>query len=181
MERLRRTADPSDTDREIYQCAAQQAQLILENANETGELRRAIDRVQDDKLLFDAVMQRQFYLLHDWRLSGELTNYRRFFDIDALIGIRAELPSVIAATHTRIERMVLNGEIGGVRVDHPDGLRDPLAYFRRLRELLPEGRIYIEKILENDERLNEEWPIDGTVGYDFLSKVNRWTINELTP
>ena len=123
--------------------------------------------------LFDAVMQRQFYMLHDWRLSGELTNYRRFFDIDALIGIRAELPSVMAATHARIERMVLNGEIDGVRVDHPDGLRDPLAYFRRLRELLPEGRIYIEKILENDERLNEEWPIEGTVGYDFLSKVNR--------
>ena len=173
MERLRRIADPSDTDRVVYQRAAQQAQRILENAHATGELRRAIDRVQDDKRLFDAVMQGQFYMLHDWRLSGELTNYRRFFDIDALIGIRPELPSVIAATHTRIEMMVLNGEIDGVRVDHPDGLRDPLAYFRRLRELLPEGRIYIEKILENDERLNEEWPIEGTVGYDFLSKVNR--------
>jgi (1->4)-alpha-D-glucan 1-alpha-D-glucosylmutase len=173
MERLRRIAEPSASDRASYQRAAQQAQLILESAHVTGELRRAIDRVQDDKRLFDAVMQSQFYMLHDWRLSGELTNYRRFFDIDALIGIRAELPSVVAATHRRIERMVLNGEIDGVRVDHPDGLRDPLAYFRRLRELLPEGRIYIEKILENDERLNEEWPIEGTVGYDFLSKVNR--------
>ena len=55
----------------------------------------------------------------------------------------------------------------------PDGLRDPLQYFGRLRQALPAGRIYVEKILENDERLNEDWPIDGTVGYDFLAKVNR--------
>ena len=90
-----------------------------------------------------------------------------------LIGVRAEISSVLAATHVRIETMIRKGEIDGVRVDHPDGLRDPLSYFTRLRELLPDGRIYIEKILENDERLNEEWPIDGTVGYDFLAKVNR--------
>ena len=161
------------TDRTHYRRHCSEAQRILADAHETGRCSAHVDRVQDDKSLFDAVLQRQFYLLHHWRLSGELTNYRRFFDIDSLIGIRAEIPSVLAATHARIERMILNGEIDGVRVDHPDGLRDPLAYFRRLRELLPEGRIYIEKILENDERLNEEWPIDGTVGYDFLAKVNR--------
>jgi (1->4)-alpha-D-glucan 1-alpha-D-glucosylmutase len=173
MERLRRVVDPGEADRAAYQRCAQQAQRILANAEKSGELQSAMDRVLGDKRLFDAVMQRQFYKLHDWRLSGELSNYRRFFDIDTLIGVRTELPGVMAATHVRIERMVANGEIDGVRVDHPDGLRDPLAYFRRLRELLPDGRIYIEKILENDERLNEEWPIDGTVGYDFLAKVNR--------
>ncbi len=173
MERLRRIADPGEAERTNYQRYAQQARRVIADAHATGDLQRAVDRVQQDKTLFDAVMQGQFYMLHDWKLSGELTNYRRFFDIDTLIGIRAELPGVMAATHARIERMVFNGEIDGVRVDHPDGLRDPLTYFRRLRELLPEGRIYIEKILENDERLNEEWPIDGTVGYDFLAKVNR--------
>ena len=104
---------------------------------------------------------------------AKLTNYRRFFDIDALIGVRAEQSAVISATHARIEQMILNGDIDGVRIDHPDGLREPLAYCKRLRELLPGGRIYLEKILENDERLNQEWPIDGTVGYDFLAKVNR--------
>ena len=68
-----------------------------------------------------------------------------------------------------------------MRVDHPDGLREPLQYFRRLRRLLPTGRIYVEKILENDERLNEDWPIDGTVGYDFLAKVNRlWMDDQRT-
>jgi (1->4)-alpha-D-glucan 1-alpha-D-glucosylmutase len=173
LERSLRIVDPSEADRTAYGRCAEQAQRILANAGESGQLQRAVDRAQGDKPLVDALMQRQFYMLHDWRLSGELTNYRRFFDIDDLIGIRTELPGVMAATHARIERMVSNGDIDGVRVDHPDGLRDPLAYFRRLRELLPEGRIYIEKILENDERLNEEWPIDGTVGYDFLAKVNR--------
>jgi (1->4)-alpha-D-glucan 1-alpha-D-glucosylmutase len=172
LERLRHDAAPGETDRTHYRRCVQQARRILADANETEALQRAVDRVQD-KPLFDALLQRQFYLLHHWKLSGELTNYRRFFDIDTLVGTRTELPGVIAATHARIERMVLNGEIDGVRIDHPDGLRDPLAYFRRLRELLPEGRIYIEKILDNDERLNEEWPIDGTVGYDFLAKVNR--------
>jgi (1->4)-alpha-D-glucan 1-alpha-D-glucosylmutase len=173
MERLLRIADPSDADRANYGRHVRQAQHILAEANRTGELQRAVDRVQGDKPLFDAVMQRQFYMLHGWKLSGELTNYRRFFDIDTLFGIRAELSSVVAATHARIEEMIVKDEIEGVRVDHPDGLREPLAYFKRLRELLPDGRIYIEKILENDERLNEEWPIDGTVGYDFLAKVNR--------
>ena len=69
----------------------------------------------------------------------------------------------------------------GLRIDHPDGLRDPRAYFERLRSLLPRGRIYVEKILENEERLAEDWPIDGTVGYDFLAKVNRlWMDDQRT-
>jgi (1->4)-alpha-D-glucan 1-alpha-D-glucosylmutase len=173
MERLLRIADPSDADRTNYQRHVRQAQRILAQADKSGELERAVQRVQGDKELFDSVMQSQVYMLHGWKLSGELTNYRRFFDIDSLIGIRAELPAVVAATHARVEEMILKGEIDGVRVDHPDGLRDPLAYFKRVREFLPDGRIYIEKILENDERLNEQWPIDGTVGYDFLAKVNR--------
>jgi (1->4)-alpha-D-glucan 1-alpha-D-glucosylmutase len=112
-------------------------------------------------------------VLHGWKLAGELTNYRRFFDVSSLAGIRTELAQVVAATHVRIETMISRGEVDGLRVDHPDGLREPLTYFKRLRELLPDGRVYVEKILENDERLMEDWPIDGTVGYDFLAKVNR--------
>jgi (1->4)-alpha-D-glucan 1-alpha-D-glucosylmutase len=173
MERLQHLLEPTAVDRTNYQRHFRHAQLTLAEANRSGDLQRGVDRVQGDKPLFDAVMQGQFYMLHGWKLSGELTNYRRFFDIDTLIGIRAELSSVVAATHARIEEMIFKDEIEGVRIDHPDGLREPLAYFKRLREVLPNGRIYIEKILENDERLNQEWPIDGTVGYDFLAKVNR--------
>jgi (1->4)-alpha-D-glucan 1-alpha-D-glucosylmutase len=137
--------------------------------------------MRGDNESIDAILRRQYYLLHGWKLSGELTNYRRFFDIDSLIGIRVESPEVATATHARIQQMIAKGEIDGVRVDHPDGLREPLQYFERLRRMLPEGRIYIEKILENDERLKEGWPIDGTVGYEFLAKVNRlWMDDQRT-
>ena len=173
LDRLRSVAVPAEEDRCAYQRHAARARHVLAAAAESGRLQDAITGVQGDKARFDAILSRQYYLLHGWKLSGELTNYRRFFDIDSLIGIRAERPEVAAATHARIEQMIANGEIDGLRVDHPDGLREPLQYFERLRRMLPDGRIYIEKILENDERLKGDWPIDGTVGYDFLAKVNR--------
>jgi (1->4)-alpha-D-glucan 1-alpha-D-glucosylmutase len=181
LERLRRIESPVEADLTAFRRHAARARQLLAEAIEAGRLQSAVDRVQGDRTLFDAVLHRQFYMLHGWKLAGELTNYRRFFDIDTLIGIRTELPNVAAATHARIEEMISKGEIDGVRVDHPDGLREPLEYFERLRRLLPEGRIYIEKILENDERLNGDWPIDGTVGYDFLAKVNRlWMDDQRT-
>jgi (1->4)-alpha-D-glucan 1-alpha-D-glucosylmutase len=181
LERLQLIESPVEEDLTAYRRHAARAQQVLDQALEAGRMQSAIDRVQSDKALFDAVLRKQFYMLHGWKLAGELTNYRRFFDIDTLVGVRAELPNVAAATHARIEEMISKGEIDGVRVDHPDGLREPLQYFERLRGLLPEGRIYIEKILENDERLNGDWPIDGTVGYDFLAKVNRlWMDDQRT-
>ena len=181
LERLRRIESPVEEDLTAFRRHAARARQLLAEAIEAGRLQSAVDRVQGDRTLFDAVLHRQFYMLHGWKLAGELTNYRRFFDIDTLIGVRTELPNVAAATHARIEEMISKGEIDGVRVDHPDGLRAPLEYFERLRRLLPEGRIYIEKILENDERLNGDWPIDGTVGYDFLAKINRlWMDDQRT-
>jgi (1->4)-alpha-D-glucan 1-alpha-D-glucosylmutase len=181
LERLQLIVSPIEDDVIAYRRHMTRAQQVLAGALEDGVLQAAIDRVLNDNALFDAVLCQQFYMLHDWKLSGELTNYRRFFDIDTLVGIRAELPIVAAAMHARIEQMISAGQIDGVRVDHPDGLREPLRYFERLRRLLPQGRIYIEKILENDERLNGDWPIDGTVGYDFLAKVNRlWMDDQRT-
>jgi (1->4)-alpha-D-glucan 1-alpha-D-glucosylmutase len=138
-----------------------------------GGLESALERINADPDLLDAVLRKQYYMLHGWKLAGELGNYRRFFDVGGLVGMRTELPDVFAAGHARIETMISRQEIDGLRVDHPDGLRDPLGYFKRLRELLPSGRIYVEKILENDEHLVNDWPIEGTVGYDFLAKVNR--------
>jgi (1->4)-alpha-D-glucan 1-alpha-D-glucosylmutase len=158
---------------ENYGVELVKAEDALARAYRDGRLQSAVDRVGRDPDRLDAILQKQFFVLHGWKLAGELTNYRRFFDVDSLIGIRMELTEVVAATHARIETMVARGDVDGLRIDHPDGLRDPLTYFNRLRELLPDGRIYVEKILENDERLMDDWPIDGTVGYDFLAKVNR--------
>src|SRR6266404_3963932 len=154
-------------------CLLGQAGEALADALEQGRLQDAVERTQGDKELLNAVLQRQFYLLHGWKLAGEIGNYRRFFDIGTLSGIRMESPAVFAAAHARIEAMIARDEIDGLRVDHPDGLREPLEYFKRLRALLPKGRIYVEKILENDESLKDDWPVDGSVGYEFLSKVNR--------
>lgn len=173
LDRLRIAAPAAEKERCAYHRHAAQARDILAAAADSGQLQEGVAGIQGDPVRLNAILSKQYYLLHGWKLSGELTNYRRFFDIDSLIGIRAERPEVAAATHARIEEMIARGEIDGLRVDHPDGLREPLEYFERLRRVLPEGRIYIEKILENDERLKENWPIDGTVGYDFLAKVNR--------
>jgi (1->4)-alpha-D-glucan 1-alpha-D-glucosylmutase len=181
LKRLQGAEPPLDEDRCAYRRHAAQAREILKAALADGTLQAAVERVQADRTAFDELLRAQFYQLHGWKLAGELTNYRRFFDIDTLVGVRAELPHVAAATHARIEAMISQGEIDGLRVDHPDGLREPLQYFERLRRLLPQGRIYIEKILENDERLAGDWPIDGTVGYDFLAKVNRlWMDDQRT-
>jgi (1->4)-alpha-D-glucan 1-alpha-D-glucosylmutase len=173
LERLRWFTEISAADRAAYRLAAGQAEAALADAHRAGRLQRAIERAQRDPGVLDRIIERQFFTLHGWRLAGELTNYRRFFDVGSLVGIRTELAEVFEASHARIERMVSQGEVDGLRIDHPDGLRDPRAYFERLRRLLPAGRLYVEKILENDERLVEDWPVDGTVGYDFLAKVNR--------
>ncbi|MEV5746787.1 malto-oligosyltrehalose synthase [Actinoallomurus sp. NPDC052308] len=96
-------------------------------------------------------------------------NYRRFFDISSLIGLRVEDPKVFDATHAVILRLVDQGLIDGLRIDHPDGLADPRGYLRRLER--PRGWVVVEKILTGDEPLPADWPCAGTTGYDALGMV----------
>jgi (1->4)-alpha-D-glucan 1-alpha-D-glucosylmutase len=174
-------ATPDTSSMSEYRCQIGRAEKRLREAACRGVLPAAVERVNADPDRLDAVLERQFYSLHGWKLAGELTNYRRFFDVGTLVGMRTELPQVFDAMHGRVARMIADGDVDGLRVDHPDGLRDPLGYFARLRNMLPDGRIYAEKILENEEKLNADWPIDGSVGYDFLSKVNRlWMDDQRT-
>lgn len=158
--------------REYLGCV-EEAGIALRAALSDGSLENGIRAINAAHPLLHALLKKQFYQLHSWKLAGELCNYRRFFDVDTLVGLRSELPQVFNASHARIKRMVEAGEIDGVRIDHPDGLRDPAAYFESLRGMIPGGRVYVEKILENEERLDGSWQVDGTVGYDFLAKVNR--------
>ena len=107
-----------------------------------------------------------------WRTGRRRTSslgYRRFFDVNTLIGLRVEREFVFDETHALIVKWLKQGVLDGVRVDHPDGLRDPKQYFERLRERAPEAWIVGEKILEPGEWLRESWPIEGTSGYDFLN------------
>jgi (1->4)-alpha-D-glucan 1-alpha-D-glucosylmutase len=170
---LQNAIAPSDADRVRYRGSLESAEAVLAAAAEKGGLSAAIERTRQDPSRLDAILRRQFFALHSWKLAGELTNYRRFFDVSGLVGLKIEKPAVFEAAHARVERMIRDEQLDGLRLDHPDGLRDPLGYFERLRRLLPDGRLYVEKILENDERLPVEWPIDGTVGYEFMAKVNR--------
>ncbi|HEY7850573.1 MAG TPA: malto-oligosyltrehalose synthase, partial [Ktedonobacterales bacterium] len=119
----------------------------------------------------DELLERQNYRLTYWRAAERELDYRRFFDINTLAGLRAEDERVFDDTHALILRWLEQGAVSGVRVDHIDGLRDPEAYLRRLREHAPDVWIIVEKILEREERLPATWPVAGTTGYDFLNVV----------
>lgn len=122
------------------------------------------------------LLARQHYELTFWKDGLTRVNYRRFFDISDLASLRVEDDEVFDRTHELTVDLVSRGWIDGVRVDHIDGLRDPLQYLQRLRSVLDTASkgevpplIYVEKILACDERLPADWPIDGTTGYEFLS------------
>ncbi|NUQ91325.1 MAG: malto-oligosyltrehalose synthase, partial [Gemmatimonadaceae bacterium] len=115
------------------------------------------------------------------RRAQRLINYRRIFDINELIALRMERDEVFAGVHATVLRWVADGEVQGLRVDHVDGLLDPLGYLERLRREGdaraagklgdPELPILVEKILTRGERLREEWPVQGTTGYEFLNDL----------
>ena len=118
------------------------------------------------------VAARQHYELVNFRRADTEQNYRRFFAVVSLAGLRVEDPAVFDATHAAIARWVRDDHIDGLRVDHPDGLADPLGYATRLRELAgPRTWLTVEKILEPGEALPVEWPVDGTTGYDALAEA----------
>jgi (1->4)-alpha-D-glucan 1-alpha-D-glucosylmutase len=123
--------------------------------------------------LLDALLADQSYRAAYWRVAGEEINYRRFFDINELAAIRMEDPAVFEATHRLLFRLVREGAVTGLRIDHPDGLYSPADYFRRLQEGA-RGEIYIvaEKILAPGEQLPDSWPTAGTTGYEFLNLLN---------
>ncbi len=129
----------------------------------------AVDRVNADPDRLDALLEEQNYRLALWRTAARDLGYRRFFDVDELIGLRMEEDGVFADTHGLILEWLADGRIDGLRVDHPDGLRDPAGYFARLRAAAPQAWIVAEKILEADEALPADWPIDGTTGYRFAN------------
>ncbi len=145
------------------------ARLCLEEPGVGEGLDRAVAELNADKDVLDDFLNQQNYRLAYWKTADQQLGYRRFFDVNTLIGLRVEREHVFEETHALVLDWLRRGVLDGVRVDHPDGLRDPLQYFRRLRERAPDAWIVGEKILEPGEFLREEWPIEGTSGYDFLN------------
>ena len=118
-------------------------------------------------------LDRQYYRLCDWRVGLAELNYRRFFDITTLAGLRQEDGDVFAATHRTILEQIHAGAVDGLRIDHPDGLADPEGYLDALAAASGGVWTVVEKILEAGEELPESWACDGTTGYEALNRLLR--------
>jgi len=143
------------------------------------------------KLALHHLLERQHYRLGHWRLASSDINYRRFFDVNTLAGLRVEDAGTFAAIHRLVRKLIAEGRLQGLRLDHIDGLRDPAQYFQRLRRLIRDagaaggGPFYlvIEKILGEHEELHEFPGVHGTTGYEWLNVITQVLVdgNGLAP
>jgi len=131
---------------------------------------RQISASPDD---FDRLLSRQAWRIAYWKIGYEEINYRRFFDINDLVGLRVEDPEVFEMRHRRIVELAGRGQVNSLRIDHIDGLLDPAGYLENLQRALGrETYVVAEKILGRDEPLIRQWALHGTTGYDFLNALN---------
>jgi (1->4)-alpha-D-glucan 1-alpha-D-glucosylmutase len=198
--RLERFVDGGGEGTEIrtpeaaHRLADEQKQMLRELHASEPEFRNAIERTV---LLFngeagvaqsfdrlDELLEAQWYRLSYWRMASEEINYRRFFDVTDLIGLRVEDPDVFHARHARLFDWAGEGVVTGFRIDHIDGLYDPVSHLRRLQGALLKrvsgaDRFYVvvEKILAPGERLSESFAAHGTTGYDFLNIANHFLLD----
>ncbi len=135
------------------------------------EIDEFLARARGDPDFLDGLLERQHYRLAYWAAAGSAINYRRFFAISTLAGLRVENAEAFDHVHALVLEWVKSPacRVTALRVDHIDGLREPGQYLERLGSAAPDVRILVEKILEPDESLPESWPVAGTTGYDFLN------------
>lgn len=153
---------------------------------------RQINGIKGDPRSFDLLddlLNDQAYRLADWRVAAEEINYRRFFDINELAALRMENPEVFEASHQLVFRLLKEGAVTGLRIDHVDGLYDPADYLQKLQGWVKRERpeaageetrplyLIVEKILGANERIPETWMVHGTTGYEFLALVNGLFVN----
>jgi (1->4)-alpha-D-glucan 1-alpha-D-glucosylmutase len=165
----RRDAQRRHRDKEVLK--RQLKRMVKENAAVAAAVDRQVERLNRDADALDSVLQRQNFRPAFWRTASQELAYRRFFDVNSLVGLRTEEKRVFDDTHGLVLRWLRDGTLDGVRIDHPDGLRDPEGYFRRLREQAPQAWVVAEKILEPGERLPASWPIAGSTGYEFMNRL----------
>ena len=139
----------------------------------TAADRAALRSSAADAATIRAIHDRQHFELMHWRDETTELNYRRFFAVSSLAGIRIEDPAVFDESHAEILRWMREGLADGLRVDHPDGLADPVGYLQRLAAQTDGAYVLVEKILEHGEELPQYWATDGTTGYDALGVLDR--------
>src|ERR1700691_578589 len=145
--------------------------LINKDEGARAAIDARVEEFNSDWRELDRLIRDQFWRVAFWRVAADEINYRRFFNINDLAGLRMEIPALFATAHRMIFDWARRGDIDGIRIDHIDGLFDPAGYLAALRRALPEGfYIVAEKIMARYEAL-PNWPIDGTTGYDFVNQV----------
>ena len=147
---------------------------LLSDDSARASFQIAIDRLNTDPEGLHAVHEAQVWRLAHWRAARDMLTYRRFFEISDLIGLTVERGPTFADVHQKLLALVADGHVHGIRLDHIDGLADPAAYLDRLNAAIIECRgdpvpLFVEKILETDERLPTDWPVAGTTGYEFIT------------
>lgn len=164
---LRATASDDDCLQDIGQCL-----LALNDDSQTAR-----DRLHQ-------LLEQQHYRLASWRTASDDINWRRFFDINELAGLRIENAAVFDATHEKIFALIQSGQVNGLRIDHIDGLAEPRAYCRKLRRRVDRLQhdlvdtqtarfpLYVEKILLGNEELPRDWQVTGTTGYEFMNQIS---------
>jgi len=174
--------------RRAAELEAELALLVATDAQARAALEATLARLngaQDsERRELNALIRDQHWRASHFRVAGDDINYRRFFNINELAGLRIELPEVFEQAHKLVVRLLREGAIEGLRIDHIDGLLDPAEYLRRLRGLAlqPDGvsrpfYLVIEKILARDESLRRDWPVEGTTGYEFANLALRVLTN----
>jgi (1->4)-alpha-D-glucan 1-alpha-D-glucosylmutase len=128
--------------------------------------------IPESYTLLDHLLAEQSFRLLFWKVATEEINYRRFFNVNDLISLRIEDPTVFQDIHSLLFQLLEREWITGLRIDHVDGLYDPTGYLKNLRHSAGDTYLVVEKILELDEKLPSFWPVEGTTGYDFLGHVN---------
>lgn len=159
----------------------------IEGSAEIIERGLAAYRGEAGAALLHRLLERQHYRLAYWRVAFAAVNYRRFFDINDLAGLRVERPAVFRAIHPQVVRLIASGRLHGLRLDHIDGLRDPAQYLRRLRQLITKARgqshrgpfyIIVEKILGNSEPMPDFPGVAGTTGYEWLNVISHVLVDD---
>jgi len=176
-ERRRALADERNLQKEVLKGRlAALARTSSEVARAIGRAVEALNGRPDEPASFDALhdlLESQAYRVAYWRVASDDINYRRFFDINDLAALRQENGAVFAATHRLVLRLVNEGAVEALRIDHPDGLYDPKAYFARLFESCRRPPyVVVEKIVAPFENVPESWAVHGTTGYRFANVVN---------
>jgi (1->4)-alpha-D-glucan 1-alpha-D-glucosylmutase len=148
------------------------SKLALDDDTVQRAIDAAVTRLNAHPALLDWLIRDQHWRAAHFSVAADDINYRRFFDINELAGLRMELPELFEHAHSLVLRLLKEGKIDGLRIDHVDGLYDPKAYLERLRcQAARPFYLVVEKILAHHEMLREDWPVDGTTGYDFTNLV----------